>query len=133
MVDERRKPPPLDAFRGASERDVAKATDERVGELGGSVCFSRELQGKVGAGTADRLVAGQGVRELVVAGELAREHDGILDRLGGALTDSGGGRMGGVAEQHEPTLAPARERVEEVDIVSQDRVVRRRVQNPADR
>jgi hypothetical protein len=49
-------------------------------------------------GAADRLIPREGIRDLIVLGELVGEHDCVLDGLGCALADSRGGRVGRVAE-----------------------------------
>ena len=69
------------------------------------------LQG-AGAGAAQRVVAGEGGGDVAV--EHGRQRHRVLERLARALAEVGGHRVGGVAEQRDPTDGERRERVHQL-------------------
>lgn len=97
MVDEWAELAELGAFGSVPDEVVAQSPAERARELSCSVGAARELERKFGSGAADRLTP-QERRRVVVACKLLGKHDGILHRLGCALTDPGRRRVRGVAE-----------------------------------
>jgi hypothetical protein len=111
---------PLGTLGESSDDHVAQPATERTCELPGPICPAGQLEDCPCAGSADRLVLDKRGCQLATSGDSVGEHEGVLDRLGGALSYAGGGRVRRVAKENDAPGAPALGRFEVVDVVAQD-------------